>query len=87
MAGAIAGLAAAAGALAVFGKAMGEAPPAQAHLLMVAGPLLGLLPVSLFALAASRHAALAAHAPLALGVWLLCALAGAAWSGTRALSP
>ena len=87
VAGALAGLSAAAGGLAFLGKAIPGAPPGPAQLFLVAGPLLGLLPVSAFAWAAIYRPALAGYTLPALGAWLLAAAVSASWLGLRSLIP
>jgi hypothetical protein len=84
-AGVLAGLSAAAAGLALAGQALFEAPPQQAQLFLVLGPLLGLLPVSILALGAARYRDIARSAPAALGCWLLAAVAAAYWFGLRPL--
>lgn len=85
LAGFAAGLSAAAGALALDGKSLLDAPPERAQLSLVLGPLLGLLPVSCLALAAARYPAIARLAPTALGLWLAAALLATYVFGIRPL--
>ncbi|MGH2353531.1 MAG: hypothetical protein ACRDJN_18155, partial [Chloroflexota bacterium] len=83
LAGTLAGLAVAAGGLALAGQSLFGIAGEQAQLFLVLGPLLGLLPLSLVALAAARRPAVAAHLPRILGLWLVLGTGAAYWFGIR----
>jgi hypothetical protein len=85
LAGVAAGLSAAAAGLALAGQSLFEAPPERAHLFLVLGPLCGLLPVALLAAGAARHPEVRHRAPVALGVWVIAAVAATCWFGLRPL--
>jgi hypothetical protein len=83
--GTAAGLAAAAFALALAGQSLFDAPPDRARLALVAGPLLGLLPLSGLALAAGRRRDLGRAAVAGAALWLAAATVSAYWFGVRPL--
>jgi hypothetical protein len=85
LAGVVSGLAVAAFTLALAGRALFDASPEQARLLLVAGPLLGLLPPAALALAADRMRTLARTLPVAAVLWLAAASFCAYWFGARPL--
>jgi hypothetical protein len=75
------GVGAAALALALVNKAVTALTVEQAQVLLVAGPLAGLLPVSCLLLAAGRDPRVARLLPAALGLWLACGAVAFAWLG------
>lgn len=83
--GICAGLSLAALGLAVAGRTLLDVSPARIQAFLVVGPLLGLLPVAMLCLAASRSPDVARRTPLTLLLWFLVACAAVAWFGLRPL--
>jgi hypothetical protein len=73
----------AAGVLALAGRTLFEVTAETAKTMLVAGPLLGFLPLSWLILAAERRPALLAHLPRLLVLWLVLASLAAFWLGVR----
>lgn len=84
-AGAAAGLSLAAGGLALAGRTLFDLSAERATLALVAGPLLGFLPLSLMITGAARRPYLAGHLTRALALWILLATLTTAWFGVRPL--
>jgi hypothetical protein len=85
LAGVAAGLSLAAGGLALAGRSLLDLPAETAEAVLVAGPLLGLLPLAGIVLVASRRRAVAGHLPFLLFLWLGAALLAAGLLGLRPL--
>jgi hypothetical protein len=83
VAGVIAGLALAATALALAGRTLFDVAAGTAQVFLVAGPLLGLLPLSVVLLLAPARPPLLAHLPRLLALWALLAALVAFWVGIR----
>ncbi len=85
LAGVVAGLSAAAFGLALVGQPLLELAPWRVQVVLVAGPLLGLLPMAALALGAGRYQDVARRAPAAFGVWLALGVVTMLWFGLRPL--
>ncbi len=75
----------AAGALALAGRSPFGLSADGAQVALVAGPLMGLWPLSAVIWVAWRRPSLARHLPRLLGLWLLLAVLAGAWFGLRPL--
>jgi hypothetical protein len=83
LAGSLTGMSLAAGVLALAGRALFEVAAETAKTMLVAGPLLGLLPLSWLILAAEGRPAILAHLPRLLVLWLILATLVAFWLGVH----
>jgi hypothetical protein len=83
LAGTLTGMSLAAGVLALAGRTLFEVTAETAKTMLVAGPLLGFLPLSWLILAAERRPALLVHLPRLLVLWLVLAALAAFWLGVR----
>jgi hypothetical protein len=81
LAGAVAGLSAAAAGLALTGRSLLELEPARLHLFLVIGPLLGLWPPAMLAFIAAHSPLVRRWALALLGLWLSCALVAVVGAG------
>ncbi|MDQ3701652.1 MAG: hypothetical protein M3442_12150 [Chloroflexota bacterium] len=85
VAGVAAGLSLAAGGLSLAGVTLFDLSAESATVMLVAGPLLGFLPLSLTISSAARRPHLAGHLTRALGLWFLLTALATAWFGVRPL--
>ena len=81
LAGVLAGLSAAAGALALIGRPFLELEPARIQLLLVVGPLLGLWPPAMLCYVAAQSPLVRRWTPLQLLLWFCSAVAATLASG------
>ncbi|HET7770950.1 MAG TPA: hypothetical protein VFN74_19410 [Chloroflexota bacterium] len=85
LAGVLAGLSAAAGALALIGRSFLELEPGRIQLLLVVGPLLGLWPPAVLCYVAAQSPLVRRWTPLQLLVWFGSAVAATLAAGLYSL--
>jgi len=85
LAGVFIGLTAAAAGLILAGRSLLEMEPERIQMVLVLGPLFGLLPMSLLAYCSSRYLDVARRAPGAFAVWLVSCIVTTVWFGVLPL--
>ena len=85
LAGAFIGLTAAAAGLIMAGRSLLEMEPERIQMVLVLGPLFGLMPMSLLAYGSGRYLDVARRAPGAFAVWLVSCIVTTVWFGVLPL--
>jgi len=81
LAGVFLGLTAAAAGLVLVGRSLLDMEPERLQIVLILGPLFGLLPMSLLAYGSSRYLDVARRSPVAFAAWLVTCLMTTVWYG------